>query len=223
MWIDDQVMRQCADEQCLRVFVPKQTLAVGGRSNDLAREMNLDACANSGVDAVKRRGGGGAVILYDGCVVVSFGCWVRQPYKNDFYFRLVNQAIINAISKVATLPAMSQRGISDLCIGEKKFCGTSMFRSRNYLLYQASILVRIDQDIITQLLPMPSKQPDYRNERPHKDFLVGLSELDKALTPDVLAKGLEDTLPSELSILLADERISPPEAQIAHILQSVES
>jgi len=223
MWIDDQVMTKCAEQQCLRIFVPKDPIAVGGRSNDLEREMNLQACAKSGVQTVKRRGGGGSVVLYDGCVVVSYGCWVKQPYKNDHYFRLVNQSLINAISQVASLPPLSQRGISDLCVGEKKFCGTSMFRSRNYLLYQASILVHIDHELIANLLPMPSKQPDYRNSRSHKDFLVGLGELDATVTPNLLAEGLSKFLPENLSKVLCDELIDAPEAQVAHILKSVES
>ena len=59
-----------------------------------------------------------------------------------------------------------------------------MFRSRNYLLYQASLLVDSKIDLISKYLAHPSKEPTYRKKRPHSDFLIGLSQIDPGLNPD---------------------------------------
>ena len=48
-------------------------------------------------------------------------------------------------------------GISDLAIGEKKIVGTSIYRTRLVLFYQASLLVSNDIAVFTRYLAMPGE------------------------------------------------------------------
>lgn len=203
----------------LAAFVPGTPVVVLGAGNDAAREADVEACAASGIPIVKRYGGGGTVLLHDGCVVVSLGLWVRQHYQNRFYFDLVNRAVIDAL--VATWPGLeelAQRGLSDLVAGDRKVGGTSLFRSRNYLLYQASLLVDARRDLIARHLRHPSREPDYRGGRTHGDFIVGLDELRPGLEAGSCAAYLARDLPAALSARLEGELVEPRPEQFEGLL-----
>src|SRR5687768_7349763 len=94
MWIDDQVLKESHLDLCLKSWIPSEPVVVLGRSNKRRTEANRDRCEQDGIPILKRLGGGGTVILHDECLVVSCGLWVRDYYKNDLYFRNLNQALI---------------------------------------------------------------------------------------------------------------------------------
>ena len=168
MWIDDDVLRRCDEAVALTVFVPATPIVVLGSANVAEREADVEACAAAQVPVLKRYGGGGAVVLHDGCVVVSLGCWVRQHFQNKLYFERVNAAVIDALALAwPPLAGLTQRGLSDVVFGDRKVAGTSLFRSRNYLLYQASLLVDPKLALIERFLRHPSREPDYRAGRAH--------------------------------------------------------
>ena len=168
-----------------------------------------------GVPVYRRYGGGGTVVLYPGCVVVSVGCWVKDQFNNTRYFEMLNNAIIQVLSAGwSSLKVLSQAGISDIVSGEKKVGGTSLFRSRNYLLYQASILVELDCPLVEQLLRHPTKEPDYRQSRSHREFLTSLREIDDSiLSSDQVARLLRSELMTVVQDTLGDHLISPLDNQ----------
>ena len=141
---------------------------------------------------------------------------MNDPFQNDRYFRLLNEAVLLGVNRLIPDREFSQRGFSDLVEGQRKFAGTSLFRSKNYLLYQNSILVdpRIKQ--ITKYLSHPSKEPDYRKGRSHRDFLVGLKEFLPSLHPSKLASCFDEHLESDLMALMKDDL---GQVQSEHIIQ----
>src|SRR5208283_1169502 len=71
--------------------------------------------------------------------------------------------------------AIAVRGHTDLTIGERKFSGNSQRRRKHFLLFHGTFLLNFDLALISELLPMPSKQPDYRERRGHDRFLTNLN------------------------------------------------
>jgi len=67
------------------------------------------------------------------------------------------------------------RGHSDLTLGDLKFSGNAQRRKRRYLLFHGSFLLNLDIEHIERLLPMPSREPDYRHHRAHREFLMNVS------------------------------------------------
>ena len=67
------------------------------------------------------------------------------------------------------------RGHTDLTVGERKFSGNSQRRYKRSLLFHGTFLLNLDLSLITKLLRAPSKQPDYRNNRSHTEFLTNLN------------------------------------------------
>jgi lipoate-protein ligase A len=197
------------------VFVPKEPAVVLGSGNNPETEVNVEACSLANIPVLRRYGGGGTVVLYSGCVVVSLGCWVKEPFHNSLYFELINKSVIEALSAHwPDLPELSQAGISDIISAGRKVAGTSLFRSRNYLLYQASILIDLDRELVSSVLRHPTKEPDYRKGRSHKDFLTSLNEIAQNTRPvEMVAKGLAEVFDSVARRILDEHLIAPIESQ----------
>ncbi len=218
MWIDDQVLSESHQDLCLKIWIPTRPVVILGRSNKGSNEANRLHCERDGVPIFKRLGGGGTVILHEQCLVVSCGLWVKDYYKNDLYFKNLNQALIelfqSRLPKVE--PGFSQRGFSDIVRGDKKLVGTSLFRSRNYLLYQASILVESRVDLMETYLQHPSIEPDYRQGRSHRDFVMGLSELAPLSSQDWLMIA-EQQLSAAIRQAMTGELLAAVPLQVAHV------
>lgn len=220
MWIDDQVLKACARPLATEVWIPEAPMVVLGRGNKVEREVNVRACVDDGIPILKRLGGGGTVLLHSGCLIVSLGLWVKEFYANDRYFRLLNQSVIDCLNRELPQLSFDQRGHSDIVHGQLKIAGTSLFRSRNYLMYQASILIDMQIEWIEKYLAHPSLEPDYRKGRSHRDFLTDLGTLgqkDVKLWRDIFI----ESLPVYVEKNFAAEKIEPQDAQIPHVLSRV--
>lgn len=220
MWIDDQVLLACNEAMTVKCWVPERPTVVLGRGNKVAKEVKVRACIDDGIPIVKRLGGGGTVILHQGCLIISLGLWVKDFYANDRYFKALNSAVIDGLK--LGLPAIDfgQRGFSDIVSGIHKCAGTSLFRSRNYLLYQASILVDMQLELIETYLAHPSAEPDYRKARTHRDFLVdlkGLGQGDLGYWQNEFKKNL----PAAIEAHLLGELIESQPGQVPHVLGRV--
>ncbi len=219
MWIDDQILKNCSRDIETQVFIPKETLVVLGNGNNAEKEVYLDNCKTDGVPVLKRYGGGGAVLLHASCLVVSAGLWVKDYFRNDFYFCRVNKALIAALSSFhPSLTSLYQDGISDLCYEGKKIAGTSLFRSRNYLLYQASILFDSKIELIERYLKHPTKEPEYRQKKSHRDFIKGVSEILCGGSLEELRDSTAKSFPRALHEMLSDELIQSQDNQRVHLL-----
>ena len=218
MWIDNQILARASEMVALEIFVPNETIIVLGRSNDPEVECRVAQCNSLNIPIVKRMGGGGTVVLYNGCIIISLGCWVKDRFENTYYFRQLNRAVLDCVAKgTQSKLDFKQQGISDLCIGENKFGGTSLFRSRNYLLYQASIIVNLDTQLIDQLLQHPSQEPDYRQGRKHENFLCDLSSHDENLNIPTVLSILKTEFEKSIKRNLAGRLILPINNQITYI------
>jgi len=67
------------------------------------------------------------------------------------------------------------QGHTDLTLDGLKFSGNSQRRRRQFLLFHGTLLLNFNLQLIGELLPMPSLQPDYRQRRDHGEFLANLN------------------------------------------------
>ncbi len=217
--IDRRVVAQCRQSIHLRVWSPTRDVVVLGNSDRAVLSCYRERCAAHGVPVLRRKGGGGAVVLHPHCIVISMGLWVRRYFHNAHYFACINAAVVECLAAYRSLWAgLRHRGISDIAWGEHKVGGTSIFRSRNYLLYQASLLYRTEVDRISTLLPHPPREPDYRAGRKHAQFLCGLADIVPDSLQNEISAVLYRELPHAVVRLLAAELIDPPAEQCAGLL-----
>jgi lipoate---protein ligase len=66
------------------------------------------------------------------------------------------------------------QGATDLALDGRKFSGNAQRRRRAALLFHGTFLLDLDLDRVEQVLAMPPRQPDYRQNRRHRDFLMNL-------------------------------------------------
>ena len=223
MWIDDQIIQQCHKQLAIEIFCPLKPIVVCGNANEPSRESNLSRCAELGIPVVKRCGGGGTVLLDSNSLVFSVGTWVVSPFDNKKYFQLLNQAVVDTLGLFdVRLKDLTQAGLSDIVFGTRKIAGTSLFRSRQYLLYQASLLLDLSLDLIEQTLLYPSKEPDYRNGRSHRDFLIGIVDIIGSYDRSTLIGFCQAEFAGVLERLIKSEQTLPSVDHCAHLLKRVQ-
>lgn len=159
-----------------RFFESRRNLVVLSSSNSAEKETYEQVCTAANVPIVQRRGGGGTVVLGPGCLVLTFAFFAKELFANQRYFQLINSLWADALSS-AGISGLVTRGHSDLAFGDKKVAGTSLFRRKHLVVYQGSLLVDPDFDLISKLLQHPSREPDYRKGRPHSEFLTSIRQL----------------------------------------------
>ncbi len=157
-----------------RIYEPGSLCAVLGAAGRPEQDLVLDALERDAVPWMRRRGGGGTVVLGPGQVVLALATEVESPFRNKEYAGQVNSWIVEALRRLS-ITGVHPAGISDLAIREKKIVGTSIYRTRLVLFYQASILVSNDLSVFTRYLAMPSRVPDYRRGRSHEEFCTTLA------------------------------------------------
>lgn len=181
----DEVLLDICEEhpggEVLRVWQPRSRFVVLGYANAAGREVDIAACAAEGVSLQRRTTGGGTIVQMPGCWNYALVMRLdRNPALGGIREtnRFILQRLAGALNTLMQMPVVP-RGQTDLCVGERKVAGNAQRRRTRALLFHGTLLLRADIREIEHLLPFPSGQPDYRNNRAHGDFLANL-ELDPA-------------------------------------------
>jgi len=166
--------------ETLRFWEPSDYFVVVGYANRVAAEVNLPACAARGIPVYRRCSGGGTVVQGPGCLnyalvlrIAADGPLHNIAVANQFIMRRNRAAIESALG--GRPPAVAVRGHTDLARGDRKFSGNSQRRRRRFLLFHGTFLLNFDLPVISELLPLPSQEPAYRERRGHDRFLTNLA------------------------------------------------
>jgi lipoate---protein ligase len=176
---DEALLEHCEEgwaTEVLRFWEPAEYFVVLGYANRAAAEANLEFCRQSGFPVLRRCSGGGTVLQGPGCLNYSLVLRIAEtgPLRgitttNNFVMHRHQAALCGPLG----LP-VEIRGYTDLALSGLKFSGNAQRRRKHYLLFHGSFLLGLDLRLVERALPMPSKQPEYREDRPHLDFLVNL-------------------------------------------------
>ena len=175
-----------------RSWEPEGVAVVLGRGNKAESEVYTNRCRNESIPVLRRRGGGGTVVLCPGIVVISLVKWVNHDYYFKEFFRQINGYVIETLHGLGMME-LDQQGISDICIRDRKILGASMYRSKKLLFYTASLMVSNQLSLIEHYLRHPSKEPDYRKGRSHHEFLTTIAREYPEMSLEIVKKAL-DTL-----------------------------
>ncbi len=159
----------------LRLWEPRQQMVVMGRASQVEREVHLDHCQQAQVPVLRRCSGGAAIVTGPGCLMYSLVLGLRDRPQ----LRIPEQAhrfVLGHVSRALESlgPGIALEGTSDLAIKGHKFSGNSLRCKRNHILYHGTLLYDFPLEQISTLLQMPPRQPDYRQEREHHDFVTNL-------------------------------------------------
>lgn len=224
--LDEALLDACeageTTDEILRAWESPQHCVVLGRSTDAQLEVNLAACRQDGVTVLRRPSGGGAVVAGPGCLMYAVVLNLEsRPHLRavDLAHQFVLQCMAELLQPVA--PRVVTAGISDLALPEPsgnesakspsplvKFSGNALRLKRNHLLYHGTLLYNFDLKRIGRVLATPTREPDYRENRPHRDFVANLPT-----TQDRLTQALVDGWQ-------ADRRLNSwPQARVSQIVE----
>lgn len=176
---DEALLDLCesgAGPEVLRFWEPAAPFVVVGYANRLETEVNLGACATLAVPVFRRISGGGTVLQGPGCLNYSLVLRIdRDPALEGIATtnRYVLERLAAALSQLLGQP-VDLAGDTDLVVGGRKCAGNAQRRRRHALLFHGCLLLRLDFELVTRCLPMPSRWPSYRLARTHEHFLVNL-------------------------------------------------
>ena len=173
--VNEDLLTQFTGTPVWRLYEPPEVYAVLGASGNPRQDLILERLGEDGVPFQFRRGGGGTVVLSPGQVVLALVAEVSSPYRNREYAQEINCWFMAALGNLG-VRGVEHRGISDLALAERKILGTSVYRRRLVLFYQASLLVCNDLSLFDRYLAMPVRVPDYRRGRGHRDFCTTLRQ-----------------------------------------------
>ena len=158
----------------IRVYRPEQTTVVLGRGSNPEIELNLEACQADGVALLRRRGGGCAVVLDSGNVVVSVAVAAEGLNHTLRRFELISDWLLKHIQGMGYRDVYRD-GTCDLVLDERKVGGACVYRSLGLILFSATLLISPDIENIERYIKHPPREPHYRGGRAHRDFLRGLA------------------------------------------------
>jgi lipoate-protein ligase A len=201
------------DGEVLRLWESPTTMVVLGNSSRLEDEVNVELCRQRNIPILRRASGGAAIVAGPGClmyaVVLSYQ---KRPQLRsiDATHRFVMETI--AATLLQLVPGVTRAGTSDLVLGDKKFSGNSLRCKRNLVLYHGTLLYDFLLEQIGELLKMPLRQPEYRHQRSHHDFVTNLpltaEQLRQAMAAAFAAGKAETDWPREFTSQLVAKKYS---------------
>jgi len=175
---DEALLNWCdANQQpVLRFWESPVPFVVLGYANRLGKETDRAACDRLGVPILRRCSGGGTVLQGPGCVSyalvlpLELTAELKTIAGSNAYIMERNRKAIELLLNGPVTVA----GHTDLVWQGRKFSGNSQRRTRNALLFHGTFLLKFDLSLVEKTLQMPLLQPDYRQQKPHGEFVTNI-------------------------------------------------
>lgn len=159
----------------LRFWEPRQYAVILGASRSIPDDVHVEACRRDGVPILRRSSGGGTVVIGPGALNVAFilaETTAPLLWAVDAAHRYVLERLADSLRQAGQPVAIE--GLGDLTLGGRKFGGSAQRRLRHWFMVHCSILYKLPIERIARYLALPKRQPAYRRQRSHEDFLSNL-------------------------------------------------
>jgi lipoate-protein ligase A len=175
----DEALLLAAEEgtggEALRLWENPSHAVVLGAGGLVAAEVDVPACEADRVPVLRRASGGGTVLLGPGCLCFTLVLACERARRLD-EIPAANAYVLGRTRGALrpVVPAASVEGTSDLTVDGRKFSGNAQQRKRRFFLHHGTLLYHFDLDRIGHYLKLPERQPEYRQGRPHREFVTNL-------------------------------------------------
>jgi lipoate-protein ligase A len=164
-----------SEDGLLRLWEATNYFVVLGYSSRILSEVNVAVCESEAIPILRRVSGGGTVVQGPGCLNYSLilrgDTFDLTNIRESFHFVLRRHR--ECIAQLAGV-RVDIEGISDLAIDGRKFSGNAQYRKRRFVLLHGTFLLNFAFSFVDRCLPLPTKQPGYRRQRTHLEFLANL-------------------------------------------------
>jgi lipoate---protein ligase len=212
----DEALLLAAEEsgnpEVLRFWELPALAVVAGAGGSVALDVNVAACEADGVPILRRASGGGTVLLGPGCLCFSLVLsYASAPGLDDI--RASNQYVLQRVAN-ALRPVVTAKfeGTSDLAVEGVKVSGNAQQRKRTHFLHHGTLLCGFDVGLFAWYLNSPERQPEYRRNRPHVEFVTNLpatvAEVKRRLAVEWRAEDEYEPVPHDAVDRLVREKYS---------------
>ena len=175
----------------LRFWESSVPFVVVGYGNRVDTEVNLSECQRQRVPVLRRCTGGGTVVQGPGCL--NYALILPIDSAPDLAGITGTNRFIMDRHRAAFATLLEQpvqvAGHTDLALHGLKFSGNAQRRKKTHLLFHGTFLLPgANLENISRLLLHPSREPEYRNHRPHQEFVRPIP-----IDRDRLRRGLIET------------------------------
>ncbi|MBL7072572.1 MAG: lipoate--protein ligase family protein [Candidatus Omnitrophica bacterium] len=174
--------------ETLRFWEAKDHFIVVGRAGKVQEDCFVSVCRRDRIKIIRRASGGGAVLQGPGCLNFS----LVLSYEKDERYKKITDSYESILGSIAA--SFQKTGLnveffptSDLALDGKKISGNAQARKRKFFLHHGTLLYDLDLPRVGKYLRHPAREPVYRLERPHKNFLTNIP-----VTPSVLCETIEN-------------------------------
>lgn len=157
------------------VWEPNETCIVLGRSNNSDDSLYLNNIIDDNIPVYKRPSGGETVLLSNKMLVISIVIKQTDFKSGKSFFKNYNNKIISALESLG-IKDLGFKGISDITINDLKILGSAIYQNNLVVFYHAVLNVSESTSLIEKYLKHPKRQPNYRKNRNHKDFVTSIAD-----------------------------------------------
>jgi len=174
-------------------------------SNQSLADGKLGKKPNPNICYVARRASGGGTVFHNETGNINYSFYFNYDFRKELYpvkdsYDILLGLVTQSLRKQGFLAEFS--GKSDLTFfvdgSSKKISGNAQFRKKNCIVQHGTLILQeelIDQ--VTDVLHHPPEEPEYRKNRPHKEFLTSLP---KEFSLEIWKKDLVDVTRSYLGL-----------------------
>lgn len=182
--------RELLEGKYFYLWVPDKEYIILSKKNKYENSVFTDHLSKHKIEIVVRPSGGEPVLISPKMIMISIIIVSSNLEQSENYFDLINKLILICLHKFLINEAC-MRGISDICLGEKKILGSSIYRKKNKLLYHALLNYEENVRIIDYLLRHPVREPKYRKGRRHLDFITSIKAKHRNIAKSFFMNKLE--------------------------------
>jgi len=142
---------------------------------------------------MKRPSGGESVFISPRMMIISHSLVGKPLPRSSIVFRTTLLAIADALRSLG-VEDIWHRGISYLAICQRKILGCAIYRKTNLVLYHAVLNLAESPTRFAKCLTHPQREPDYRHNRPHDEFVTSLALEGYNIPADILKAELSEKL-----------------------------
>lgn len=175
------------------VWIPDETCIVLGRSNNPNESLYLDNIINDNIPVYKRPSGGETVLLSNKMLVLSIAIKQTDFKSGKLHFQDYSTKIISALDSLG-IKDLGYKGISDITIKDLKILGSAIYQNKFVVFYHAVLNVSESTALIEKYIKHPKREPDYRKNRNHKDFVTSIANEKYNISINKLKKAIEKKL-----------------------------
>ena len=157
------------------VWIPNETCVVMGRSNNPLDSLLIENVIADDIPIYKRPSGGETVLLSPKMIVLSVAVEQTDFKSGKSYFKDYNNKFISVLESFG-IRNLGYKGISDITINDLKILGSSIYQNKHVVFYHAVLNVCESVLMIDRYLKHPVREPDYRKNRNHKDFITSIAQ-----------------------------------------------